>query len=166
MLLRIMQVALGLVVAGGALWLGLVVSFRTKFAPVQRAIRHVNRRFTNPRQLRTAGQPGASASVVRHVGRTSGTAYRTPVVAAELDGGFLVALPYGPGVHWVRNVVAAGSAELEHEGRTIAVEAPVFVSAAEANPNFPAKEQRAHRLYGVDDFLHLPRRSVDGEARP
>jgi len=110
---------------------------------------------TNPRQLRTAGRPGAYASVVHHVGRSSGSPYRTPVVAVPADDGFLIALPYGRGVDWARNVVASGSATLEHEGATHLVGRPVFVPADAANPHFPAKEQRTHRRFGVQDFLHL-----------
>lgn len=131
------------------------MSFRTKFRPVQDAIRRMNRAVTNPRQLRTAGQPGAYASVVHHVGRTTGTRYRTPVVAVPSGDSFVVALPYGRGADWVRNVLAAGTATVEHEGRSTAVARPRFVAALEANPLFTAKEQRMHRLFGVDDFLVL-----------
>lgn len=151
------QVVIGLGLALAALWLALVVSFRTRFAPVQRVVRRMNRRVLNPRQLRTAGQRGAWASVVRHVGRTSGTLYRTPVVPVEVDDGFIVALPYGPGADWVQNVLAAGAAELEHQGATVAVARPELLPLSEANPHFPAKDQWTHRLYGVDDFLRLRR---------
>ncbi|MGZ4612806.1 MAG: hypothetical protein ACXV1K_06490 [Kineosporiaceae bacterium] len=51
--------------------------------------------------MRTAGSPGAYASVVRHVGRTSGRRYETPVVPVATDGGFVVPLPYGPGTDWL-----------------------------------------------------------------
>lgn len=155
MLIVIVQIVTGLGVALAALWLALVVSFRTRFEPVRWAIRRMNRRFVNPRQLRTAGQSGAWASVVRHVGRTSGTLYRTPVVPVEVDDGFIVALPYGPGADWVQNVLAAGAAELEHQGATVAVARPELLPLSEANPHFPAKDQRTQRLYGVDDFLLL-----------
>lgn len=131
------------------------VSFRTKFRPVQDAIRRFNRDVTNPRQLATAGQADAWASVVHHVGRASGTAYRTPVVAVEVDDGFLFALPYGPGADWVRNVLTAGSATLEHEGREIAMDHPEIVDAARAHPFFARRERLMHRLYGVDEFLHV-----------
>jgi hypothetical protein len=77
----------------------------------------------NPR-LRSAGSPhnagGTShrtASVVRHVGRTSGKSYETPVHAVATDGGFAIALPYDPGSDWVKNVLARG-ATIACQGRT------------------------------------------------
>lgn len=154
MLARTVQSLVGLVAVGGLLWLVFVVSFRTRFRPVHNAIRRLNRRVLNPWQLRTAGQPGAWASVVHHVGRTSGTAYRTPVVTVPTRDGFVVALPYGPDADWVRNVLAAGSATIDHQGQTIAVERPGIVGAGDADV-FSRREQRTHRLYGVTDFLLL-----------
>lgn len=155
MLVRILQVGAVLAVVASVLWLGFTVSFRTKFRPVQSAIRRLNRRVLNPRQMRTAGQPGAWASVINHVGRTSGTSYQTPVVAVPTDDGFVIALPYGPTADWVRNVVAAGAATIEHDGRTVRVTRPELVPAADANPLFAAKEQRMQRVFGVNDFLLL-----------
>ncbi len=153
-------VAVGIGAVGGLLWAAFAWSFRTKFRPVQDRIRRFNRDVTNPRQLQRAGQPGSYASIVHHTGRTSGTAYRTPVVAVPSDDGFLFALPYGPEVDWARNVVAAGTATLEHEGRRVSVDQPTLVGLDEANPSFPAKEQRMHRAYGVRDFLRVHERET------
>lgn len=138
-----------------------VWSFRTGFRPVLDLVRRMNRRLLNPRQLRTAGQPGAGASVVHHVGRTSGRAYHTPVVAQPVADGFVVALPYGRDADWVRNVVTADRAEVEHEGRRVPVDRPTFLTALDANHHFDGPEQRTHALFGLDDFLHL--RTADGQ---
>lgn len=151
----------GLAILGGVALAAFTVSFRAKSRPVLDRIRRLNRDVTNPRQLRTAGQPGAWASVVHHVGRRSGTAYRTPVVAVPIGDGFLVALPYGPGADWVRNVLAAGSATVEHEGRIVPVDRPVLVPRAEADPHFAPREQRMHRIYRVDDFLRMRERVLN-----
>ena len=151
----IVRIAAGLAVGGAVLALAFAIAFRVKFAPILDAIRRFNRGFTNPRQLRSAGRAGASASVVHHVGRTTGTAYRTPVVAVPVDDDVLIALPYGPGADWVRNVLAAGGARLEHEGHTIALERPELLAPGVARPLFDAKEQRLQRLFGVDDVLLL-----------
>lgn len=162
MLTRIVQITLGLAVVAGGLWVGFVVAFRTKFRPVQDAIRRMNRRVINPRQLQTAGKRGEWVSVVRHRGRKTGEAYRTPVGPVEVERGFLVPLPYGPRVDWARNVLAAGSASLEHEGDVIEVADPEIVHGRDANQYFPAGQQRTHRLMGVDDFLLLKRRPQAG----
>lgn len=109
----LIRIVIGLTAVSGVLLMAFTVSFRTKFAPAQNAIRRMNRRMLNPRQMRTAGRPGAWASVTRHVGRTSGTSYRTPVVAMPTQDGFVIALPYGPRADWVRNILAAGSGAIE-----------------------------------------------------
>lgn len=155
MVTRLVQIVAALVAVGGVLWIAFAVSFRTGFRPVLDAIRRMNRRVTNPRQLRTAGQPGAYASVVHHVGRVSGRDHATPVVAFPADDGFAIALPYGAGADWVRNVLAAGTATLEHEGRTVPVARPELVPASDAAPFFPPKERRMHRLYGLEHVLRL-----------
>src|SRR5687767_8959102 len=46
-----------------------LVGMRTKSPAVVDRVRRFNRAVTNPRVLRSAGSPGASASVIRHVGR-------------------------------------------------------------------------------------------------
>lgn len=51
-------------------------------------------------------------SLVRHVGRKSGTAYETPIIVAEAEDGFIAELTYGENVSWYRNIVAAGGCEL------------------------------------------------------
>lgn len=157
MLVRILQVAGG--VAGVALVLGAVflVSFRTRFAPVLTTIRRMNRRFLNPRQLRSAGRPGAYAAVVHHTGRSSGRAYRTPVVAIPEGDAFLVVLPYGPGTDWARNVLAAGSAAVEHEGKLLRVERPAVVPITEVDAYVSAGDRRMNRRFGIDQALRLHR---------
>lgn len=151
-------IAAGLLTASVLLLAVFTVAFRTKFAPLHAAIRRFNRDVTNPRQLQRAGQSGAWASVVHHVGRTSGRPYRTPVVALPTDDGFLFALPYGPRADWVRNVLAAGSTTLDHDGQATQVAHPTLVSADEANHLLPRNQQRMHRIYGVEDFLMVDRR--------
>lgn len=145
---------------------GLALSFRHRFPPVLTAIRRMNRRVLNPRQLRDAGQPGAWASVVQHVGRRTGRPYRTPVVAVSTEEGFAIVLPYGPDTDWVRNLVAAGSAILEHDGETVAVDHPTVVPITAVDHLFDRSEQRQHRAFGLNEALVL-RRSTDvaAEAR-
>lgn len=145
---------------GGVLFTAFVLGFRSKFPPLHDAIRRFNRDVTNPRQLQRAGQPGARASVIQHVGRTSGTAYRTPVVAVSTADGFVFALPYGPTADWVRNVLAAESATIEHEGQHIQAQQPELLSGEQAAGYFPSGGQWMHRIYGVEDALLLHRRGM------
>lgn len=152
-----LSAALALVALLAAAAAGFTLSFRHRFGPVLTAIRRLNRRVLNPRQLRQAGQPGTWASVVQHVGRRTGTPYRTPVVAVPTAEGFAIVLPYGPGTDWARNVVAAGSATLQHDGRTVAVDQPTVVPIAEVDHLFERSERRQHRAFGLREALLLRR---------
>ena len=152
----IVLVVLVLLVAG--VLATFLIGMRTKARPVLSAVRRMNRRFTNPRQMRSAGTPGAYAAVIRHTGRKSGRAYETPVGAEPTEDGFVIVLPYGVHTDWVANVMAAGSATIVHEGETYVVDHPrVAPLDAAAEALFPAKERRAQRLFGVHDCLRVTR---------
>jgi deazaflavin-dependent oxidoreductase (nitroreductase family) len=112
--------------------------------------------------LATADTPGAYASLVRHVGRTSGRAYETPVVAMPVGDMFTIALPYGTRADWVRNVLAAGSATLVHGGAAYRVDQPEVVSTVALAEALPVKELRGLRLFHVDRCLRV-RRVADVE---
>ena len=150
--LWVLGVVLLLAVLAGAL---LVLGMRYKVRFVVDAVRRNNRRMVNPRQLRTAGTPGAYAAVLRHVGRRSGHTYETPVVPFPTDDGFVVPLPYGDRADWVRNVLASGSATLVHEGSTYCVDHPALVPFATVREAFPPKEVRNLRTFRVDRCLTL-----------
>jgi len=64
-------------------------------------------------------------SLVRRVGRRTGTRYETPIMVARVPEGFVAELTYGEDVSWYRNIVAAGGCELVVGGvthRVVAVE--------------------------------------------
>jgi deazaflavin-dependent oxidoreductase (nitroreductase family) len=137
------------------------VGMRTKSPLVQNTVRRFNRALGNPHQMKTAGTPGAYASVIRHVGRKTGRSYETPVVVFATDDGFVIALPYGPGTDWIKNVLATGSATIVNEGETWLIDQPELVPTAEAAPYMPAKEQRELRRFAVDRCLRVHRVEPD-----
>ncbi|MFI6869903.1 nitroreductase family deazaflavin-dependent oxidoreductase [Nocardia sp. NPDC050406] len=139
----------------------LVVVMRLGYAPGIAAVRRFNRRFTNRRVIKTAGQPGASASVIRHIGRSSGTPYATPVGVTEAEGDFLISLPYGTSPDWLRNVRAAGTAEVVHEGRSYRVSEPELVSAASVARYQSRSERLGLWLFGVDHVLRLRAAAIE-----
>ncbi|MGB5758132.1 MAG: nitroreductase family deazaflavin-dependent oxidoreductase [Acidimicrobiales bacterium] len=143
------------VVAGALLGAVFVVGMRRKSPGVQGAVRRMNKAFWNPRSMETAGRCGAYASVVHHVGRRSGTAHDTPVVPVETEDGFVIALPYGTHADWVRNVLAAGRATIDHEGRTYEVDRPEVVPTEEVDIHFAESERRTHRMFRVGECLRL-----------
>ena len=132
-----------------------LVGLRRKYPPVVDTVRRFARDVGNPRLLKTAGGPGANAAILRHVGRTSGKPYQTPVTAVAAADGFVIALPYGPTTDWVKNLLAAGSATLVHDGQTHLVDHPEVVPLALTVQDFSPGERRALRLFGVQECLHL-----------
>ncbi len=146
-----------------ALAIGIVffVGMRTKSPRVQNTVRRFNRAFGNPHQMKTAGMPGAYASVIRHVGRKTGRPYETPIVPFATPDGFVIALPYGPGTDWIKNVLATGSATIVTEGESWSIERPEVVPTAVAAPYMPAKEQRDLRRFAVDSCLRVHRVEPD-----
>ena len=95
--------------------------------PAPRSIARFNRRFTNRLTSKFAGYlPGFA--IVTHVGRKSGRTYRTPINAFRLNDGYLVVLTYGADSDWVKNVLAAGSCELQARGRCVRLDKPRLIT--------------------------------------
>lgn len=121
--------------------------------PIPRSIARFNRRFTNRVALRVAGRvPGFG--VLRHVGRRSGTVYRTPIATFERHGERIIALTYGPGADWVRNVLAAGECVLETRTGTIRLTRPRVVVDAD-NSWAPLPVRVILRGIGATEHLQL-----------
>jgi deazaflavin-dependent oxidoreductase (nitroreductase family) len=118
--------------------------------PMPRWWGQVNKRVFNPRAV-----AGGSWPVLTHVGRTSGTSYRTPLDAHAVDGGYLFVLVYGSGSDWVRNVLAAGHARLRIEGEEVALTAPRLVGEAEAFSALADEVRRPPRLLRITEFLRM-----------
>lgn len=132
-----------------------MVGMRYKWPFVLDGVRRMNRRFLNPRQMRTAGTPGAYAGVIGHIGRTSGREYQTPVGITEVDDAFVIVLPYGTRPDWVKNVLAAGQATLTHEGTTHIVEGPEVVSIEDVVAHLEPSDQSAQGWFNVTHCLRL-----------
>ena len=157
MLRRVISAVAGLALAASAWMIFVVVAMRTKSPPMLRAVRRFNRGFTNRLQMRSAGTPGAYASIIRHRGRRSQREYETPVVPFATDDAFFIVLPYGPSADWVQNVLAAGAAEIVYAGETFSVDRPELVTTESVKRVFPPREQRTHRIFRVEHCLRLRR---------
>jgi hypothetical protein len=149
----VVGLALVLVAMGVVFYFGM----RTGSPLVRNVVRRFNRAFMNPHQMKTAGTPGAYASVIRHVGRRTGRSYETPMVPFATEDGFVIALPYGSGTDWLKNVMASGSATIVHDGDTYRVDRPELVPVAIGAPYMPAKEQRDLRRFAIDQCLRVRR---------
>lgn len=130
-----------------------------------RRIRRFNRAILNPLMLRVADRwRGSYPAVVRHVGRRSGRAYRTPVVARPVADGFVIPLPYGVDTDWCRNVRAAGRFTLQKSGTTSVVGDLALIGPEAAAALVGPRVLRAWRRFGIDTFLRV--RTLASERRP
>ena len=116
-------------------------------------IRLSNKYLLNPLMLRLAGTRYWYASVIRHTGRRSGRQFATPVVADRVGERFIVPLPYGTQVDWLRNVLTAGHASLTTRGETFQLTAPEIIDATEALPLLPRDRRRTFERTGIDHYL-------------
>lgn len=118
--------------------------------PMPRWWGQINKRLFNPRELRRGVRP-----VITHVGRVSGTTYRTPLDAHPVEGGYLFILVYGAGSDWVRNVMGAGHARLAVDGDEVELTAPRLVDGAEAWRALPATVPRPPRFLRITEYLRM-----------
>jgi deazaflavin-dependent oxidoreductase (nitroreductase family) len=115
-------------------------------------MRRVNRVVTNP-LMNTFAWLVPPLAVVHHVGRKSGRAYRTPVVAFPSAKGFVIPMTYGRDVDWARNLVAAKGGEVERLGRRTPVHHPRIVDLEAASPHLPAAARSFFRLADFPGFV-------------
>lgn len=94
-------------------------------------------------------------AIVRHVGRKSGVVRETPIIAAPVDGGFMIELTYGPEVQWYRNILAAGGCVIvrhQVEHRIVAIEK---ADAATGLAAFTPLQRRVLRMLRREEFVRL-----------
>lgn len=117
-----------------------------------RVMRHVNRALTN-RLMRPLAGVVPPLAVVHHVGRKSGRAYGTPVLAFPVAGGYVTPLPYGTDTDWCRNLVEAGKGRLERLGQLVSVRNPRIIGAEAAVRLLPAPLRPGLRLASLPGYL-------------
>ena len=79
----------------------------------------------------------------------------TPLGIERTDDGFVIAIVYGKRTQWVKNVLAAGSAEVLVDGEVYAVERPEVVPISEVTGYFKPSDQRVTSFVGVTEALRL-----------
>lgn len=122
---------------------------------VKDKVRTFNKYVLNPAMMYLAGRRYWYASVIRHTGRRSGRHYATPVVADRVDDGFIIPLPYGTHVDWLRNVQAGGQAVVTHKGRDYHVVEPRIIDAHTASSQLPGRRAQIFERLGVKQFLKV-----------
>jgi len=119
-----------------------------------RALARFNRLVTNP-IADTVAWSVPPFAVVLHRGRVSETRYRTPVWAYPVEDGFVIALTYGPGADWMRNILAAGRCTLVRSRAVFHLTDPRVLDDVGAMHLVPAYVRPALRLFHIRDFLRM-----------
>jgi deazaflavin-dependent oxidoreductase (nitroreductase family) len=127
--------------------------------PLPKALARFNLVVTNPIVRNVAGRlPGFA--IVTHVGRRSGRVFRTPVNLFRQGDRYVIALTYGADSQWVRNVLAAGEADIETRGQRLHLVEPEIVHDP-SRSHVPAPIRPILGAVGVDDFMLLRRAPDD-----
>jgi deazaflavin-dependent oxidoreductase (nitroreductase family) len=108
----------------------------------------INKRVFNPRAVRSGRW-----EVLTHVGRVSGRTHKTPLDAHEVDGKYLFVLVYGSGTDWVKNVLAAGGAELETGEEIVSLTDPRVVTGDDGRRLLEGVAKPPPRILAIDEFL-------------
>lgn len=69
-----------------------------------------------------------------------------------MTDGFLTSVPFGEGVDWLKNVLAAGRATIEAKGETWALVEPEVVDRETAQPLLPRCVRLLFELAGIERF--------------
>lgn len=118
-------------------------------------MRFLNKRIFNRVTLKFAGSSYSPISVIRHVGRRSGTVYATPVIAQAVDNGFVFALPYGDKVDWYRNILAAGGGTVVWRGKEYPAESPKPLLQGTGLPTLPFVFRWIVQIVGIQHFIQM-----------
>ena len=127
--------------------------------PIKRRFLWVLKNTLNRATRQLARTRHGPFSLVRHVGRKTGTVYETPVILARVPDGFVAELTYGPSVSWYRNIVAAGHCEIIFKGRVYEIDRIQPCSTGDGLAAFGNPRKLVLELLRRNDFrlLHLAR---------
>jgi len=114
-----------------------------------------HKHVTNPVMVRFFSGRSATAALLHHVGRRSGTAYVTPVTAHRSEDTIIIPLPYGTEVDWLRNLQAAGQGVVRLEGRSFTVDEPEMVPVDSVMALLPSFVARIVQLHDTKQALRL-----------
>lgn len=87
-------------------------------------------------------------AVVHHRGRTSGTAYETVVSASEKADKLYIGLMHGK-TNWVKNVIAAGGADVSLRRGDIHISNPRIIPAGTQDDSLPGSLRKRIKTVGA-----------------
>ena len=100
-------------------------------------------------------------AVLKHRGRKTGKEYAVPLAVIPTETTFVIALPWGRGTDWVRNVRAAGRCTVRWKGADYECTEPRFVDTqvALAAARGPTRRILKRRQF-PHGFIQLSRRAL------
>ncbi|WP_207838621.1 nitroreductase family deazaflavin-dependent oxidoreductase [Williamsia soli] len=110
-----------------------------------RAIARFNKYVTN-RVTHVWAKRVPHMAVIEHLGRRSGRSYETPVMVFVSESTVSIVLNYGTASDWVRNVVAAGHAEVVHRNRRFRLDEPRLVPASQSQVPLRTEDTSAKQV--------------------
>lgn len=113
--------------------------------------RHLNKRFFNPRTLKSEH----NWSLITHVGRRSGKTFTTLIDAIEVSGGFAVYLMYGRSTDWAKNVLASGTGFLEKTGSRFQISNPRIVRVEDIVADLTKDAERPPAILRVKELVRF-----------
>lgn len=116
--------------------------------PMPMWVTQINKRFFNKLELKKGERP-----VMLHLGRSSGREYRTPIDVDRVGDGFIAAVMYSSRSDWVRNVLAAGGAELTVGEERFDLVNPRIISREEALAQLPETFKAPPKFLNVDEYF-------------
>lgn len=123
--------------------------------PAPLALTPYVKRYANPVLRHLAGHGWFVE--LEHVGRRTGMRHRTPLLAFRDGDRVTVALTYGPGVQWLKNIRAAGRSRMHWRDQLLELGAPRALTTAEGIERMPQPIRLLFALTGaVEDFVELP----------
>jgi deazaflavin-dependent oxidoreductase (nitroreductase family) len=122
---------------------------------VRDRVRVMNKHVTNKLMIHIAGRSFGHFAILTHTGRKSGRAYRIPIIAEPVEGGFVIALTYGRKVDWCDNVLAKGGCSLRWKNRDYDLVRPEFIDREIGLKAFPGMLRPVLRRAGVEYFLKI-----------
>jgi deazaflavin-dependent oxidoreductase (nitroreductase family) len=115
-----------------------------KFPPL---VERLQIKYFNP-LIRPLARYLPTFAIIKHRGRTSGKEYETVVNAFRKGDVLAIALAHGK-TNWVKNVLAAGEADVHLFRRDVHITNPRVLPAGTDDPALPPYARRAARGMGV-----------------
>ena len=123
--------------------------------PAPISLTPVVKRFANPILVNLAGHGWFVE--LEHIGRKSGAAHRTPLMAFRHGDTITIALTYGPDVQWLKNVRAAGGGRMHWRDWMLHLGPPHRLATEDGLTRMPQPVRTLLDLTGLaTDFVELP----------